>query len=260
MSGNVRRVPVAPRPPPIKPPHTEGPSRPLAKPSGGHNASAPQDVLGDLGALDAAASNELDLESELGDIMSEASAAELVECLAEDPALGEAHAPVAEGQAEFPEAAPGDTDMQAAASIASEMAEVAAAVGLQNDEVTPGSSAASSGDPPPVPPAAPAEVPPWQLMGEISQTGYYYYQGRSVLRVQRGKPARSVTVTCYRHPRCTMLLSESRCPSDDVLKEWAFAVGDGGVDRTPGQAKDLAAQHMALGKGQWSAKAKAKAR
>lgn len=94
--------------------------------------------------------------------------------------------------------------------------------------------------------------PPEELMTDPSPMGYVYEEGRSVMRVQRGKPARSVTITCYRHSKCTMLLTEARCPSDLELNRWSLAVPAAPQGCSVEESRVLAAQHMALGKGQWA--------
>lgn len=104
-------------------------------------------------------------------------------------------------------------------------------------------------------PAAPAPAEPWRDLGPVSPMGYVYNaELRSVLRIQRGKPKRSVTVNCYFHSSCKLLLTEDRCPDDDTLKRWCCEV----PPPAPGASRDerhaLAQQHMALGKGRWGGK------
>ena len=69
---------------------------------------------------------------------------------------------------------------------------------------------------------APAPMDPISIMvADIvdpeSGMGYFYYQGRSVLRIQRGKPKNSVTINCYRHPGCHLCVREHICPDNNTL-------------------------------------------
>ena len=106
------------------------------------------------------------------------------------------------------------------------------------------------------PPACPPPPEPWQEVSDPGSSGYCYYKGRQAIRIQRGKPnANSVSISCYRHTSCTMLLSASRCPPDSTLKQWLFE-----VEATPAGASDelkaaLRRRHMQLGKDRWSAAA-----
>lgn len=54
--------------------------------------------------------------------------------------------------------------------------------------------------------------------------GYVYADGRSIMRIQRGKPAGRCTVTCYRHPACNFLLNLDKTPPDEELFAWLFAM------------------------------------
>lgn len=114
------------------------------------------------------------------------------------------------------------------------------------------SSSASANADVDVVPVEEVPKPPEERMTDPSPMGYVYEGGRSVMRIQRGKPARSVTITCYRHSRCTMLLTEARCPSDLELKRWSLAVPAAPQGCPVEESRALAAQHMALGKGQWA--------
>ena len=135
--------------------------------------------------------------------------------------------------------------------IADGAKEVAADLGLVPDEEV------LDEPEPAAPPLAPALEGP-------SPMGYYYLDGRSVLRVQRGAPPKSITINCYRHPNCRMLLGESRCPPDDEeFKAWFFQVEAPRPGASADDRKELAKLHMKLGRDRWSAaaaRAKAKAR
>lgn len=206
------------------------------------------------------AQEELDLENELADIMSDGSAEELAECLAPAEADERPETSMGSGDNDLELTATAVVDKRVAEALLSELSGIAEPDGAAN-EIALGAAAASSGaasssDVAPADPPAPAEAAPWEELSERSALGYFYFRGRSVMRVQRGKPARSVTVSCYRHSRCTMLLTESRCPDDEALKKWLFAVDAPAPGASSAEAKALALEHMALGKGQWSAKPK----
>jgi hypothetical protein len=104
---------------------------------------------------------------------------------------------------------------------------------------------------------APTDVgsDPWNLVSDPSPLGYCHLGIRHVLRIQRGKPKGSVSVTCYRHRACTLLLSESRAPADIEFKKWLFEVDATPQGATTADNRALALQHTALGKARWSAKA-----
>ena len=108
-------------------------------------------------------------------------------------------------------------------------------------------------------PPPPPELEPWEETSDPSPLGYCYYRGRQVLRIQRGKPAHSVSISCYRHNSCTLLLGMTRCPPDHILKQWCFEVEANPPGATRAARVALAREHMALGKGRWSAAAFAKA-
>jgi hypothetical protein len=150
-------------------------------------------------------------------------------------------------------------DAGSVAEVADGFAAAAEAAGLPDDlPAGPGvgSSSSSSG------PMQHEEVPPpplapWQCLSAPSGAGYVYDGMRSVLRIQRGKPKNSVTVTCYRHSGCHLLLSQARCPSDETLCKWLFEVGVAPVGAPKEVGKQLAQDHMRLGKSRWSAKGQA---
>lgn len=102
--------------------------------------------------------------------------------------------------------------------------------------------------------AAPAPLEPWQRMTPPSAAGYIYHEGRSVMRIQRNKPVGRLTLTCYRHPGCSMLINLDRPPTDDVLKQCLFEVEppEAGADKEGRKA--LAKKHMRIGKARWTAR------
>lgn len=156
-----------------------------------------------------------------------------------------------EGLCEVAEALPDPaTVSEVAAGVAKAMAEI----GVGEDEPT--TSAASSTDAPATAEAV-AEPEPWLDLGEVTSLGYIYNsEPRTVMRVQRGKPANSVTINCYLHSGCRLLLTEARCPDDATLKRWLFEVPAPRPGATKEEAKKLAQDHMALGKGRWGGKKK----
>eukprot|EP00959_Pyramimonas_sp_CCMP1952_P224953 4703828-Pyramimonas_sp.AAC.2 len=133
---------------------------------------------------------------------------------------------------------------------------------LEEVEGAPGDPAAgSSTDGPPLPPPPDPPQEPWHLLSDQSPQGYYHLGGRQVLRVQRGRPVNSVTITCYRHRGCSICVPGHLCGTDEDIFKWLFE-----VEPTPDGAhasvnKPLAKQHMDSGRAKWSAKAhKAKAK
>lgn len=96
-------------------------------------------------------------------------------------------------------------------------------------------------------------LPPWEQMSEVSRSGYVNYDGRTVMRVQRGKPTGRLTLTCYRHTRCNLLLNLDRAPTDEALKRWLFEVEPNPPGASKELRQELAKQHMGLAKTRWSA-------
>lgn len=99
-----------------------------------------------------------------------------------------------------------------------------------------------------------APPPPWAtLVHPTGPSGYYYQNGRSVLRIQRGKPAGRVTISCYRHPACTILVNESRAPPDEEVFEWLYSVPPATAEMSPAERKALSAQHRGIAREKWTA-------
>lgn len=68
---------------------------------------------------------------------------------------------------------------------------------------------------PPLPPPVAVSAQPWERCGVPPPVGgYVYAAGRSVMRLQRGKPAGRCTITCYLHRSCNLLLNLDRTPLD----------------------------------------------
>ena len=152
-----------------------------------------------------------------------------------------------------------EPDGEAVAAILSGVQAASDDLGLEAMPATPiGSSSSSSA---PVVQAAVADPPPplpnpghpWELLSDMSSSGYMSFQGRVVMRIQRGKPKHSVTVNCYRHTACKILLSESRCPSDLELKKWLFEV-DPAQPGAAADSKSLGKEHSGIGYQKWGAR------
>lgn len=171
---------------------------------------------------------------------------ELEELLAD--IIDEAPAPVEDSgdEASATADAPGDAT---AIAVCDGLAEALSAVdtGLEASVEDAASEETDAGvEPPPQP------VEPWEELGPVTTLGYVYDRTpRSVLRIQRGKPKNSVTVNCYVHIGCRMLLTEARCPEDDTLKKWLYEVPAPRQGSSRAEQRLLADQHMSLGKGRW---------
>lgn len=120
--------------------------------------------------------------------------------------------------------------------------------------------AASSSDAPPA--AAPHQdlVPPapvapdaTMMVGDPSASGYMHCEGRAIGRVQYGKPKNSVTINCYRHTNCRLLIAESRCPDLLALKRWLLEVEPAAPGASKAERLEVAKLHMASGRSQWFA-------
>lgn len=93
---------------------------------------------------------------------------------------------------------------------------------------------------------------PWLRLSDPSPLGYLYFEGRSVMRVQVGKPKGSCSINCYFHPGCKAFISEERCPPLLELKQWLFRVPAPEDSATAVQRRALAEQHMEIFKKTWS--------
>lgn len=159
-----------------------------------------------------------------------------------------------------PDAAPPeDICQETVATVSSAVDEASGSLGLVGEAPTAGGSALSSADisggqagaesalPPPQP------SPDWEAMSGPSASGYVYFGGRSVLRIQRGKPKGRVTVNCYKHRGCHVLINESKAPSDDELKRWLFEVDASGPEDPLEMWKAAAQKHMQSARARWTA-------
>lgn len=98
---------------------------------------------------------------------------------------------------------------------------------------------------PPPPPADP--MARYGCTGP-SAMGYFHKDGRSVMRVLRGQPRGSLSVRCYRHPRCTFLLPLRMAPPDAELVSWLFEVPTAEEGGIAGDVTNLGKKHSDLSK------------
>lgn len=112
----------------------------------------------------------------------------------------------------------------------------------------PSDEPASSSDAIVAPPA------PWaSLVGPSPASGYVYDAGRSIARIQRGKPLKRVTITCYRHPGCSVLVNEDRAPTDQAVFEWLFSMPAADPQMPAAERKELTTKHKASARAMWTA-------
>lgn len=74
-----------------------------------------------------------------------------------------------------------------------------------------------------------------------------------MLRIQRGKPANRVTISCYRHPSCNILVNESRAPSDQDVFSWLYEVEPVAQGMSKEERQELARRHKKLARDRWTA-------
>lgn len=98
---------------------------------------------------------------------------------------------------------------------------------------------------------APPPLPPCDRMEGPSSSGYVYFEGRSAMRIQRNRPLGRLTLSCYKHPKCTLLVNLDRAPTDEDLKRWFFE----GEAAPPGSDKniciELGRKHLQAAKDRW---------
>ena len=119
------------------------------------------------------------------------------------------------------------------------------------------------GEPEPAAPPPPAAAAPWEALSDMTPQGYFYMGGRRQLRIEREKPRRGTTyIHCYRHRRCSLLVTSRCCGSDLDIKRWLFDIPATPDGATSEEAASLVARHLNLGRARWAAapKARAKAR
>lgn len=147
-----------------------------------------------------------------------------------------------------------DGDEDTARAVAAGVAQTMASVDPDEGPAAAGEEGADVADVE-APASEPAQL--WQALGLVTPQGYVYDSTpRSVLRIQRGKPKNSVTVNCYLHIGCKLLLTETRCPSDEVLKQWLYEVPAPKRGSSRDEVRQLAEEHMQLGKGRWGGRGK----
>ena len=198
------------------------------------------------------AAEEMDIRDREFELFSEnESADEIANTF--DPVSGTPAAPCdgGDGAADEPDEG-GMPDPATAAAVAAGVSEFLDGLDIGAGDATGGADDPSAGgdgvpDPPP--------REPWEELGEPTSLGYIYDSTpRALLRIQRGKPPRNVTINCYRHSGCKMLLSEDRAPDDCTLKRWLFEVPAAAPGSSTMEARSLTEQHMALGYGRWGGK------
>ena len=115
----------------------------------------------------------------------------------------------------------GVADEPLSQAVAEEFAGAAVAIGLAEDAAEADSdlAAGARSDGAPAEDSAEGAAQPWEQVSDPFPSGYCYLNGRSVLRIQRGRPASSCTITCYLRPSCNLLLTQARCPPDSELKK-----------------------------------------
>lgn len=141
-----------------------------------------------------------------------------------------------------------DAEFAQAAELADLGGEVDIGLSADAHAAGTGNSAASSSDVAPVAAelAAPQTLKQRLGVADPSPMGYVYHDGRSILRIQRGKPKVSLSVKCYRHPGCSFLLGLAHDPGDGELVEWALKLPAVPAGATTAQGRALAAEHMGL--------------
>lgn len=141
-----------------------------------------------------------------------------------------------------------DAEFAQAAELADLGGEVDIGLSADAHAAGTGNSAASSSDVAPVAAelAAPQTLKQRLGVADPSPMGYVYHDGRSILRIQRGKPKGSLSVKCYRHPGCSFLLGLAHDPGDDELVEWALKLPAVPAGATTAEGRALAAEHMGL--------------
>ena len=116
-----------------------------------------------------------------------------------------------------------------------------------------GHAAPSEGVVVPEPMIAITVVEPWTRLGEPGVIGYLYLDGRSILRIQRGRPKHSTAINFYQnHGRSQLTIGEAKATNDET-KRWAFEVALGIIEPTTAENRELGDRHMAIGRARWYA-------
>ena len=134
-------------------------------------------------------------------------------------------------------------------AVAEEVAKEAELIGLMDAAVEEAREEDASA---PGEPSSSSDAPhPGDELPDPSESGYIYFEGRSVLRVVRGQPKSWLCINCYFHRSCQVTMKLSEEPPLRDIKRWARS-----VDPTPPDAgsevnKALAAAHKAKAKELW---------
>ena len=102
-------------------------------------------------------------------------------------------------------------------------------------------------------PSSSSDAPhPGDELPDPSESGYIYFEGRSVLRVVRNQPRTWLGINCYFHRSCQVLIKLSEEPPLRDIKRWARSVGPTPLGPgTDALNKALAAAHKAKAKELW---------
>ena len=199
--------------------------------------------------------HEMDMQDEeMVDLFSDDSAGEFAAAYDLDGLGARPSDALADGVAPRDEACP---DVGFAGEVARSLVEGGARdLGMADEDVGVGQGEEAGSEPSEAARGADvvAELPALPTIddvGDPSSLGYCYMGGRSVLRIQVGKPKHSTTVNCYHHPSCKLLLSLSRCPDITTLKAWFLEVPKPPAGATGPEKKALARRHMQLGNSRW---------
>ena len=134
-------------------------------------------------------------------------------------------------------------------------------IALPDDDGALASSEGESAEPLPAASSGSSAVPatlgrnePWRDLAPPDAFGYVHTisTGRGRMRIQRGKPKGRVSISCFRHTGCRLLLNEARCPPDEALFQWLFEGPDEQVGDSREVKRRLAEAHMKSAKDRWS--------
>ena len=96
--------------------------------------------------------------------------------------------------------------------------------------------------------------PPWARFTRICPiTGFVYLDGRVQCRIRHGNPKNKVSVTCYKHTGCKLIINGSRYPGDDVIYSWLFEFPEDVPGMTIAERHAARDRHIEVAKARWSA-------
>ena len=137
-------------------------------------------------------------------------------------------------------------------AIAEEVAQDAVLIGLmgaaveearEEDASAPGEPSSSSGG---------HEAPhPGDEVPDPLESGRIYFEGRSVLRLQRGDPRTWLCIDCYFHRSCQVTMKLSEEPPLRYIKRWARSVDPTPLGASSEVNEPLAAAHAANARELW---------